>query len=82
MFKPLLSAINAAGGGVRFAAGGIPVGLANDGGFSARQAFPVSIGPTAREIAQAVSEMQISVSVEQIEKATAKFVKVRGRATY
>jgi hypothetical protein len=82
MFKPLLSAINAAGGGVRFAAGGIPVGLANDGGFSARQAFPVSIGPTAKEIAEAISEMNISVSVEQIEKATAKFVKVRGRATY
>lgn len=82
MFKPLLSAINAAGGGVRFATGGIPVGLANDGGFSARQAFPVSIGPTAKEIAQAVAEMQISVSVEQIEKATNKFVRVRGRASY
>ncbi len=82
MFKPLLSAINAAGGGVRFATGGIPVGLANDGGFSARQAFPVSLGPTAKEIAEAVAEMQISVSVEQIEKATDRYVKVRGRASY
>lgn len=82
MFKPLLSAINAAGGGVRFATGGMPVGLANDGGFSARQAFPVSIGPTAKEIAEAVAEMQISVSVEQIEKATTKYVRVRGRASY
>ena len=82
MFKPLLSAINAAGGGVRFASGGIPVGLANDGGFSARQGVPFQMGPTAREIAQAVAEMQISVSVEQIEKAQTKFVKVRGRANF
>jgi len=82
MFKPLLSAINAAGGGVRFAAGGMPVGLANDGGFSARQAFPIQMGPTAEQIAEAVAKLNISVSVEQIEKAQTKFVSVRGRASF
>lgn len=82
MFKPLLSEINAAGGGVRFAAGGVPVGLANDGGFSARQA--VSGFPTlsAREIAQAISEMNIYVSVEQFEREKAKMARAKDRATF
>ena len=36
MFKPLLSALNEAGGGVKFAAGGIPVAMKYDGGYQQR----------------------------------------------
>ena len=82
MFKPLLSAINQAGGGVKFAAGGAPVGLTNDGGFAARQALSGSLFPTADDIARAVARMQVFVSVEQIEKGRAKYARVKGRGTY
>lgn len=80
-YRYLLSAINAAEGGVKFATGGIPVGLANDGGFSARQAFPVQVGPTADDIAKAVAKQPIFVSVEQIEKERGRYAKVKSRAT-
>ena len=80
MFKPLLSAINEAGGGVRFASGGIPVGLANDGGFAARQAVPLTIAPTARDIAEAIASMPIYVSVEQFEKQKGKMARAKSRA--
>lgn len=82
MFKPLLSEINAAGGGVRFAAGGVPVGLANDGGFSARQAVSGIPTLSAREIAEAISEMNIYVSVEQFEREKAKMARAKDRATF
>jgi hypothetical protein len=82
MFKPLLSAINRAGGGVKFASGGIPVGLRNDGGFSARQALSGTLLPTAEDIARAVAGLELSVSVEQIEKGRAKYAKVKSRGTY
>lgn len=82
MFKPLLSAINKAGGGVKFASGGIPVGLMNDGGVSARQALSGTLFPTAEDIARAVAGLELSVSVEQIEKGRAKYAKVKSRGTY
>jgi len=82
MFKPLLSAINRAGGGVKFASGGLPVGLRNDGGFSARQALSGTLLPTAEDIARAVAGLELSVSVEQIEKGRAKYAKVKSRGTY
>ena len=81
MFKPLLSAINQAGGGVKFASGGF-VGLSNDGGLAARQAINTFTGATAEQLAEAMQGVEIIVTVEDIDKAQKKAAKVKSRGSY
>jgi hypothetical protein len=71
MFTPLLSAINEAGGGVRFASGGIPT----DGGFASRQSMPQN--QFAVDMQQAMSQVKIQVAVEDIVRGQSKYAKIQ-----
>jgi len=89
MFRPLLSAINQAGGGVKFASGGM-VGatpsnftFANDGGFLARS---LENQLTAQEIGNAISEemknFKSYVTVEDYRREDENYVQVEGNAVF
>jgi hypothetical protein len=70
MFKPLLSKINEAGGGVKFANGGI-----TDGGFSLRSSM--SSTSLASDIRMALQDLKIYTAVTDINKGQGKFVKIQ-----
>lgn len=79
MFKPLLSAINEAGGGVKFADGGIAgmyattssnLAFSTDGGYSARsQERSLSYDDIERAMSKAVSGIKIYSTVEDYRRA-------------
>lgn len=69
MFAPLLSAMNEAGGGVKFAAGGYN----GDGGFAARSLM--STGGVG-DISQMFQNMQFKVSVEDINRGQGNYASV------
>ncbi len=80
MFLPLLSAINEAGGGVPFKAAG------SDGGYSVRSAMAsggvLSDVDLREAMGDALADMKVYVTVEDIQRETAKYVKVEQRGTY
>lgn len=70
MFKPLLSAINVAGGGVPFTASGA------DGGFFSRNATEAIGGLSAESLAEALGDVNISVAVEDINLGQSRYATV------
>jgi len=70
MFTPLLSAINQAGGGVKFAAGGIAsTGLSYDGGYTARALQNMmSPGLTESQIKTIISNIKIYTTITSLKK--------------
>jgi hypothetical protein len=86
MFRPLLSAINEAGGGVKFAAGGV-VGrnfaFTNDGGYFARsnitQLFAQEIGSV---ISEEMKGFKSYVTVEDYRRADNNYSEIEDRAVF
>lgn len=79
MFAPLLSAINEAGGGVKFAAGGIPVAMKSDGGYKQRsdERRDQSISKEELdEVVKTIKELKIFVAVSDIRKADEKYTEI------
>ena len=78
MFAPLLSAINEAGGGVPFSR---PL---SDGGYSARHASSagVTLGDMRAALAEAVSQIRVVATVEDIRREDANYMQIRNRARY
>lgn len=74
MFGPVLSALNELGGGVPFAG---PLG---DGGYSIRSASNPR-GATADEMAQALKEVTIYTTVEDINRGQDQYAKIQARGT-
>lgn len=84
-YRGLLSAINADGGGVRFAAGGIvgaPIQSAAipDGGYSARNAG-ADAPATAKDIADAVAKLKVYVAVTDINKGQKNYAQIQANKT-
>jgi hypothetical protein len=96
MFGPLLSAINEAGGGVKFASGGV-VGMyatggvanarfTNDGGYTARQSSggngltKEDIENIEKAMTNAVSKVQVYASIEEIRQAAQNYIKMENIA--
>lgn len=76
-FRPLLSAINEWGGGVKFANGGIPL----DGGYSVRQAGLFAASVTKDDLA-AVANTPIYTTVTDIKRETGRYSQVQAIKTY
>lgn len=84
-YRGLLSAINADGGGVRFAMGGIVGGvgaLPQDGGYAARHAGDMAAFPTAAQIADACAKIQTYVAVTDINRGQANYAKIVNNAKF
>lgn len=71
-FRPLLSAINEWGGGVKFANGGIPL----DGGYSVRQAGLFAAAVTKDDLA-AVANTPIYTTITDIRRETGRYSQVQ-----
>jgi hypothetical protein len=71
MFLPLLSAINEAGGGVPFAAAGY------DGGYVARHSGGASYADIVKDIADAMQEVQIVATIQDIKRQEANYVRIQ-----
>jgi uncharacterized small protein (DUF1192 family) len=79
MFGPLLSAINEAGGGAPFA------GPFGDGGYFARNsssAGGVTQGDMRAAFSEAVSQIRVIATVEDIRREDANYVRIQSRADY
>ena len=79
MFKPLLSALNEAGGGVKFAAGGIPVAMKYDGGYQQRFEEKNNQAITRDEMnamIQAIKELKIYVAMSDIQRGLANYAQI------
>jgi hypothetical protein len=86
MYAPLLSAINEAGGGVKFAGGGIVrrmfadggvtnTAFSNDGGYSAR-AQAITASDMHDAMAAAVSKVKVYTTVEDYRKADVNYANI------
>lgn len=79
MFAPLLSAINEAGGGIPFAR---PL---SDGGYSIRNSS-ASKNATIEEMqtafSNAISQLQVIATIEDIRRGDSNYLKIQDRATY
>ena len=71
MFTPLLSAINEAGGGVKFARGGIP-----DGGFAGRSSISSGLD-MGTEVARALGNIKFAVAVEDINRGQGQYAQIQ-----
>jgi len=76
MFWPLLSAMNVAGGGVKFAGGGVAgtvnTTFINDGGFAARsttQSNSLTVDEVEAAMTRAVSKVKVHTSIEELRQA-------------
>lgn len=74
MFKPLLSAINEVGGGVRFASGGV----INDGGYSARHLLADYTQSEVQSsmMADVVASQKVYVTVEDIRRGEKEYANI------
>lgn len=82
IFRPLLSMINQAGGGVSFAAGGTP-GLINDGGYSARALnSTLNLGLSDSQVRAIVESLKVYVAVSDIHKAENNYAIVENNGTF
>ncbi|GHT33992.1 hypothetical protein FACS189434_09400 [Bacteroidia bacterium] len=80
MFKPLLSAINEAGGGVKFAAGGVIGGYAfNDGGYNARslQNNIVTADEIKEAFTDALGELKVFTALEDLHQADQNYTDIQ-----
>lgn len=86
MFRPLLSAINQAGGGVSFGAGGIAGDYKyNDGGYAVRflnNDNGLSKEDVKNAMEQAISKLKIYASIEDIRREDKKYTEIEDRATF
>lgn len=88
LFRPILSAINEAGGGVRFETGGIvSKGFSyNDGGFASRtfnnSDNSLSESQIERAMEKAVSKIKVLATIEDIRKADENYTKIEDRANF
>lgn len=79
MFAPLLSAINEAGGGVPFAR---PL---SDGGYSIRNssaAKNITLEDMQTAISDAVSQVQVVATIEDIRREDSNYMQIQNRASY
>lgn len=86
MFRPLLSAINQAGGGVSFGAGGIAGNYKyNDGGYAVRHITNDS-GLNKEDIKEAmkeaVKEIKIYATIEDIRREDKKYTEIEDQASF
>lgn len=86
MFRPLLSAINQAGGGVSFGAGGIAGNYKyNDGGYAVRYITNDS-GLNKEDIKEAmkeaVKEIKIYATIEDIRREDKKYTEIEDQASF
>ncbi|MDR3706604.1 MAG: hypothetical protein P4L28_11955 [Paludibacteraceae bacterium] len=93
MYAPLLSAINEAGGGVKFAGGGVVrrmfadggvtnTAFTNDGGYSARtQANAITAADMHDAMAAAVSKVKVYTTVEDYRKADSNYTNIVSSGT-
>jgi len=83
MYKPLLSAINEAGGGVKFAGGGIPgARFSGDGGYSVRNFVNQTTGITQDQIESIVRGIKVYASIEDIRRGDKNYAEIESRASY
>lgn len=82
MFRPLLSVINQAGGGVKFAGGGMP-GLRNDGGYAMRAiSQSAETGLTERQLRLIVSSIKVYTTISDIHKADRNYVTIENNGKF
>lgn len=80
MFKPILSAINQAGGGVKFANGGMV-----DGGYAARQITNEMQLATSRDLqslGDRIAALNVQVAVTDINQGQSNMARVQERKNY
>jgi hypothetical protein len=83
MFRPLLSAINEAGGGVKFASGGMVGGgsaLFSDGGYAARNYATEANTLTRKDMQQIMTNMKIYTTVEDYRRADGNYTEIENNA--
>ena len=80
MYKPILSAINQAGGGVKFAGGGMV-----DGGYAARQITNEMQLATSRDLqslGDRIAALNVQVAVTDINQGQSNMARVQERKKY
>lgn len=78
-FRPLLSALNQAGGGVKFAAGGI-TGQSASPFTSSMRDMGIATADDIRQISEAVRNIKIYTAIKDVNDGQGNFARIVGRA--
>lgn len=78
MYKPLLSAINQAGGGVKFASGGIP-GQASVSVANGMREMGIATAEDIRGISNAIANMKIYTAIKDVNDGQSNFARIMER---